>query len=98
MIFLLSIGVVIYVSGCLNCFFNHNRNLIIFLIASEIMFLGLNMLFIGSSILMADYNFFIYGFIIIFSTISESVIGLGLCVLALRTKKTTIIREFTNKK
>ncbi len=47
--------------------------MLIFLISSEIMFLGLDLLFIGTSLLMNSFNGIIFGFTLLMLTVGESV-------------------------
>jgi NADH:ubiquinone oxidoreductase subunit K len=74
----------LYFSGLVNCIYSYNKNLLTFLIAAEVMFLGLDLGFIGVSLLFANPVGIIYGLIILSLTVGESAIGLSLCVVALK--------------
>jgi len=69
-----------------------------FLVASEVMFLGLDLAFIGISLLLNNYNGIIYAFIILMLTVGESVIGLGLSVTSLKLENTVSFVNYSNLK
>jgi NADH:ubiquinone oxidoreductase subunit K len=98
MIFLLSLSFTLYFSGLFNCIFINNKNLLTFLISSEVMFLGLDLLFIGTSLLLNNYDGIIYGFLLLMLTVGESVIGLGLCVVSLKLENNINIINYSNLK
>lgn len=98
MLFFLSLSFILYFSGLLNCIIINNKNILTFLIASEIMFLGLDLLFIGTGLLMNSFNGIIFGFILLMLTVGESVIGLGLCIVALKLETTINFIDFSNLK
>jgi len=98
MIFFLSISFVLYFSGLLNCLFLNNKNLLTFLISSEIMFLGLDLLFIGTGLLFNNFYGIIYGFLILMLTVGESIIGLGLCIVLLRLENSINLLNYSHLK
>lgn len=69
-----------------------------FLVASEVMFLGLDLAFIGISLLLNNYNGIIYAFIVLMLTVGESVIGLGLSVTSLKLENTVSFVNYSNLK
>jgi len=69
-----------------------------FLISSEVMFLGLDLFFIGTGLLMNSFSGVIFGFILLMLTVGESVIGLGLCIVALKLENTINFIDFSNLK
>jgi NADH:ubiquinone oxidoreductase subunit K len=98
MLFFLSISSILYFSGLLNCIIINNKNMLTFLISSEIMFLGLDLFFIGTGLLMNSFSGIIFGFILLMLTVGESVIGLGLCIVALKLENTINFIDFSNLK
>jgi len=93
--FLLYLSFTFYFSGLINCVFLNNKNLLNFLIASEFMFLGIDILYVGSALLLNDKSSLIYATIILMLTVGESAVGLGLCVLALKLKNSIKIIDFS---
>lgn len=83
----LSLFLALYFYGLLNCIFSYNKNLITFLISSEIMFLGLDLGFIGVSLMFNHPAGIIYSFLILMLTVGESAVGLGLCISCLKLKE-----------
>jgi len=75
-----------------------NKNLLSFLIASEFMFLGLDLFFIGSSLLFNKPESIIFAVCILMLTVGESVIGLSLCIFSLKLKNSVSICQFSNFK
>jgi NADH:ubiquinone oxidoreductase subunit K len=62
------------------------------------MFLGLDLFFIGTGVLMNSFSGVIFGFILLMLTVGESVIGLGLCIVALKLENTINFIDFSNLK
>lgn len=98
MLFYLLISNLLFFSGLLNCIYLTNKNLLHFLIASEFMFLGLDLLFIGASLIFNKNECIIFGVIILMLTVGESVVGLSLCILSLKLKQSIYIYEYSNLK
>ena len=96
MLFFLSLSFILYFSGLLNCVSVYNKNILTFLIASEVMFLGLDLLFIGTGLLFNNYSGIIFGFVLLMITVGESVIGLGLCITSLKLENTINFIDFSN--
>jgi NADH:ubiquinone oxidoreductase subunit K len=98
MIFFVGLTNSIYFIGLLNCIFIREKNILSFLISSEIMFLGLDLLFIGTSLLFNNFSGLIFGFLILMLTVGESAIGLGLCIIALKIEKNISFIHYSNLK
>lgn len=98
MLVFLSLSFTLYFSGLINCLFISNKNLLTFLISTEIMFLGIDLLFIGTSLTLNNYSGIIFAFIILMLTVGESVVGLGLCVLSLKLNNSISCINYSNLK
>jgi NADH:ubiquinone oxidoreductase subunit K len=98
MIFMLSLIFILYFVGLINCIIITNKNLLTFLFSAEIMFLGLDLFFIWSSLVLDHYNGIIYGVSLLMLTVGESIIGLSLSIIALKMKNSTNFIDYTNLK
>ncbi len=98
MSFLFYFSLSLYITGILNCIFLTNRNLLSFLIAAEFMFLGIDILYIGTSLLLDDRSGLIYALLTLMLAVGESAIGLGLCVLSLKLDNSIKFVKFSNLK
>jgi len=87
MMIILVISITLYMTGFYNCLFMTRKNIISFLVASEIMFLGIDLLFIVSSLLFNIANGLIFGVLILMISVGESALGLGLCIASLKFTK-----------
>ena len=96
MFFFFIISNIFYFTGLINCVYLENKNLLSFLIASEFMFLGLDLLFIGSSLLFNKPDFIIFAVCILMLTVCESVVGISLCIFSLKLKHSISICQFSN--
>ena len=96
MVFFFVISNIFYFTGLINCIYLVNKNLLSFLIASEFMFLGIDLFFIGSSLLFNRPETIIFAVCILMLTVGESVVGLSLCVFSLKLKNTISIYHFSN--
>jgi NADH:ubiquinone oxidoreductase subunit K len=88
------ISIVIFITGFINCVDIRHKNLITFLLATEVTFFGLDCFFIFISFALNIAEGVIYSFVLIFLTICESVIGLGLCIYVNKYNKNV---NFFNK-
>lgn len=70
----------IFLTGFLNCIDIRSKNLIIFLLSVEVMFFGIDCLFIFVSFALNIFEGLIYCFVLIFLSVCESIIGLGFCI------------------
>jgi NADH:ubiquinone oxidoreductase subunit K len=75
-----------------------NKNLLTFLFASEIMFLGLDLFFIWISLMTDQYDGIIYAVTLLMLTVGESVIGLSLSIISLKMKNSTNFFNHSNLK
>ena len=98
MLFFLSITTTLFFSGLINCIIIRHKNLLLFLISSEIMFLGLDLFFIWSSLLFNNFNGIIFSFLILMLTVGESVVGLGFCILGLKLENSINFITYSNLK
>jgi len=94
----LIISTTLYIIGFYNSLFMSKKNIISFLVASEIMFLGLDMMFIISSLILNIANGLIFGILILMLSVGESALGLGLCITSLKVIKTINYDDYTNLK
>lgn len=94
MIFFLTVAWSLFILGLANVCHNRNKNIILFLLYSEILFLGLILLGVGVSLLFDVYEGFVFSIAIIICTVSESVLGLSLSIAMLKTRKTTSFYKF----
>jgi len=88
MLLLFSLAMTLYLVGVYNCIFtNRHKNILSFLIASELMFLGIDIEFVLASLFLNNAGGIIFGVLILMISVGESAIGLGLCVISLKLKK-----------
>jgi NADH:ubiquinone oxidoreductase subunit K len=71
------------------------KNIISFLVASEIMFLGIDVFFIISSLIFNIANGLIFGILILMLSVGESALGLGLCITSLKLTKNIGFYDYT---
>lgn len=98
MFFYLILSNLLYFSGLFNCIYINNKNLLTFMIASEFMFLGLDVLFIGASLIFNKNECILFAVLILMLTVGESVVGLSLCIFSLKLKRSIYVFEFSNLK
>jgi NADH:ubiquinone oxidoreductase subunit K len=98
MLFYLLTSNALYFSGLIHCIYLNNKNLLTFLIASEFMFLGVDLLFIGASLIFNKNEAILFAVIILMLTVGESIIGLSLCVFSLKLKHSIYFFEFSSLK
>jgi NADH-quinone oxidoreductase subunit K len=94
----LTIAITLYLVGFYNCLFMSKKNIISFLVASEVMFLGIDILFILSSLLFNIANGLIFGVLILMLSVGESALGLGLCVTSLKLNKNISFYDYARLK
>lgn len=87
-----------YFSGLFNCMCSKKKNLLSFLIAAEIMLLGLDLGFIGVSLLNNHPLGIIYSILILILAVGESAVGLSLCVVGLKLDDNVSFSQFTKLK
>ena len=88
----------LYFSGLFNCIYCYNKNLLTFLISAEIMFLGLDLGFVGICLLIANPLGVIYAVMLLAVTVGESAVGLSLCIVSLKLEKNITFSSFRNLK
>jgi NADH:ubiquinone oxidoreductase subunit K len=86
------------ITGFINCIFLEKRNLLIFLVASEFLFLGIILMFIGFSLIVDLPDLTIVSFILFMMIIGESAVGLGMSILCLKLKNDTRFFKFKHLK
>jgi len=94
----LIIPITLYLTGFYNCLIMSRKNVISFLVASEIMFLGLDILFIVSSLIFNIANGLIFGILVLMLSVGESALGLGLCITSLKFTKNIGFYDYTTLK
>jgi NADH:ubiquinone oxidoreductase subunit K len=78
--------------------YSTKKNLLSFLIAAEIMFLGLDLGFIGVSLINNHPLGIIYSLIILILAVGESAVGLSLCVIGLKIDDNISFSQFNKLK
>lgn len=68
------------------------------MISAEIMFLGLDLGFVGLSLLLANFSGVIYALMLLAVTVGESAIGLSLCVISLKLENNISFNSFKKLK
>jgi NADH:ubiquinone oxidoreductase subunit K len=86
------------ITGFINCIFLEKKNLLIFLVAAEFLFLGIILMFIGFSLIVDLPDLIIASFILFMMTVGESAVGLGMSILCLKLKNDTSFYKFKNLK
>ena len=89
------IGTFLFVTGMLGVFF-HNRTFIMVLVKAEMMYLGINLLFVASSFYFMEMAGFVYGLILFGVVAAESVIGLALFFFLLLTDRETVLYDLSD--
>jgi NADH-quinone oxidoreductase subunit K len=81
-----SFAALFFSAGLIGLFFN-NKNFLLILLKAEIMFLGLNLWFIGFSIYSLNYVGYVYALLLFGLVAAESAIGLSLFLVFFFLKK-----------
>ena len=87
MIFFFNLAFAYLFIGFFNCLKNFNRNILIFMIASELMFFGFELTLIGTSFLLNDISSVVISLLVMCCGIAETIVGFGLCYFATKTNK-----------
>lgn len=82
-----SFAALFFSAGLIGLFFN-NKNFLLILLKAEVMFLGLNLWFIGFSIYSLNYVGYVYALLLFGLVAAESAIGLSLFLVFFLFKKT----------
>jgi len=93
----LSLGAVLFALSIVGIFMNR-RNLIVLLMAIELMLLAVNTNFVAFSLYLNDMNGQIFVFFILTVAAAESAIGLAILVLLFRNKSSINVDELNTLK
>ena len=93
----LSLGAILFALSVVGIFLNR-RNLIVLLMAIELMLLAVNTNFIAFSHYLNDMHGQIFGFFIVTVAAAESAIGLAILVLLFRNKSSISVDELNTLK
>ena len=88
----LSLGAILFALSVVGIFLNR-RNLIVLLMAIELMLLAVNMNFVAFSYYLGDMNGQVFVFFILTVAAAESAIGLAILVLLFRNKSNISVEE-----
>ena len=94
---LLSLGAILFSLSVVGIFLNR-RNLIVLLMAIELMLLAVNMNFVAFSYYLGDMHGQIFVFFILTVAAAESAIGLAILVLLFRNKSSINVEEINTLK
>ena len=93
----LSLGAILFALSVIGIFLNR-RNLIVLLMAIELMLLAVNMNFIAFSHFLGDMAGQVFVFFILTVAAAESAIGLAILVLLFRNKSNILVDELNTLK
>lgn len=93
----LSLGAILFALSVIGIFLNR-KNLIVLLMAIELMLLAVNMNFVAFSHFLGDLNGQIFVFFILTVAAAESAIGLAILVLLFRNKSSINVEELNSLK
>ena len=93
----LSLGAILFALSVIGIFMNR-RNLIVLLMAIELMLLAVNMNFIAFSHYMGDMAGQVFVFFILTVAAAESAIGLAILVVLFRNRSTINVEELDSMK
>lgn len=93
----LSLGALLFAMSIMGIFLNR-RNLIVLLMAIELMLLAVNMNFVAFSHYLGDMHGQIFVFFILTVAAAESAIGLAILVLLFRNKNSINVEELSTLK
>ena len=88
----LSVGAILFALSVIGIFLNR-RNLIVLLMAIELMLLAVNMNFVAFSYYLGDMHGQVFVFFILTVAAAESAIGLAILVLLFRNKNNINVEE-----
>ena len=93
----LVLGAILFAIAVVGIFLNR-RNIIVLLMAIELMLLAVNTNFIAFSNYLGDYGGQVFVFFILTVAAAESAIGLAILVLLFRTRSTIAVEELDTLK
>ena len=94
---MLTVGAVLFALSVTGIFLNR-KNLIVLLMAIELMLLAVNLNFVAFSYFLGDLHGQVFVFFILTVAASESAIGLAILVLLFRNKTSIHVEELDNLK
>ncbi|WP_066270376.1 NADH-quinone oxidoreductase subunit NuoK [Hydrogenophaga palleronii] len=93
----LAVGAILFAISVVGIFLNR-KNLIVLLMAIELMLLAVNMNFVAFSHFLGDMNGQVFVFFILTVAAAESAIGLAILVLLFRNKPSISVEELNTLK
>jgi NADH-quinone oxidoreductase subunit K len=93
----LAVGAILFALSVIGIFLNR-KNLIVLLMAIELMLLAVNMNFVAFSHFLADMHGQVFVFFILTVAAAESAIGLAILVLLFRNKSSISVEELNTLK
>ena len=93
----LTLGAILFALSVVGIFLNR-RNLIVLLMAIELMLLAVNMNFVAFSYYLGDMHGQVFVFFILTVAAAESAIGLAILVLLFRNRSTVNVAEIDSMK
>jgi NADH-quinone oxidoreductase subunit K len=94
---MLTVGAILFALSVTGIFLNR-KNLIVLLMAIELMLLAVNLNFVAFSYFLGDLNGQVFVFFILTVAAAESAIGLAILVLLFRNKTSIHVEELDNLK
>ena len=94
---MLTVGAVLFALSVTGIFLNR-KNLIVLLMAIELMLLAVNLNFVAFSYILGDLHGQVFVFFILTVAAAESAIGLAILVLLFRNKTSIHVEELDNLK
>ena len=94
---MLTVGAILFALSVTGIFLNR-KNLIVLLMAIELMLLAVNLNFVAFSYFLGDLHGQVFVFFILTVAAAESAIGLALLVLLFRNKSSIHVEELDNLK
>ena len=94
---MLTVGAVLFALSVTGIFLNR-KNLIVLLMAIELMLLAVNLYFVAFSYFLGDLHGQVFVFFILTVAAAESAIGLAILVLLFRNKTSIHVEELDNLK
>ena len=94
---MLTVGAILFALS-ITCIFLNRKNLIVLLMAIELMLLAVNLNFVAFSYFLGDLHGQVFVFFILTVAAAESAIGLAILVLLFRNKTSIHVEELDNLK
>jgi len=94
MSFFIILSLILFFCGLLNLILMSKKNILSFLIASEILFLGIDVFLIGVSVVTNLASGIIFAVIILMIAVGDAAVGLGLCILSLKLRRNINFRSY----